>query len=146
MPNTPAIEVPVTPRVTIPFHEGESVRIEIDRTTVVAGVPVRARDCDILVDGERLRGVQAVVVRDFGDTRTVGVVIKTKRPEGAADVEKLTTEDETARHGVTVHLGSPETGDPIRSYLTADARVIAQSVDERWARLDFVGAPTEMTV
>lgn len=140
------IEVPVEARITIPFHEGELVRIEMQRFTLIDQVPIRARDCDILVDGARLHGVQAVVVLDRGSERFAGVVFKTK-PDSKAetDVVRLTSESETTRHEVEVQLRHPEDGSVVRSYKMSDARVLAHVLIDapKWAWLDFIGAAAE---
>lgn len=161
-----SIEVPVTPKMTIPFHAGELIRVEMDRTTIVDGHAIRPRDCQVIIDEQRVLGCQAAVVVDEGPLRkrTIGVVIKTGRRGGAGELaareiaeqlEALLSEPETARHAVSLVIGHPFDGSDVRRYEVTDARMIASQQSEqppraeggwsrRWVRFDFTGVGPEL--
>lgn len=146
MAHAGSIEVPVEARITIPFHEGELIRIEMERVTLIDKKPVRARYCDILVDGQRLHGVQALVVLDQSDTsRIAGAVFKALESKADEDVARLTTEPETTRHDIEVQLRDPDDGQVLRAYKITDARVLAHTLIDapKWAWLDFIGTAAE---
>lgn len=148
-----SIEVPIEPKISIPFHESEIIRVEVGRTTIVDSVPVRAADCDVLVDGERLHGCQAAVVVDNEPARSyeqglptapqriLGATIKT-RPDSddEARLEALITEDETARHDVALVVLDAVNDTEVRRFEVTDARLIVPARLGKWTRLEFVGA------
>lgn len=138
------IEVPVTPKLTIPFSEREVMRVEMERVTVVAeDVCIKPRDCNVFVDGERLRGVQAVVVAELAEQRAAGVVIKTRSKEAIEDVDRLRGTSEAARYSFRLELCHPDTGEVVRSYELAECRLVAPTAIDGWARIDFVGRPVD---
>lgn len=142
MATTPStIDVNVKPMLPIPFHPDETIRIEMQRSTVLDDCVVRAKDVSVYVDDKRLLGVQSLVVLDRDLERIAGVVIRTKRPEAAAQVTELTTEDETLRHDAEVRVLHPEDGSVLRSWRIDGARVLAHTVDEseQVAWIDLIG-------
>lgn len=155
MATTPSVEVPVEPKFTIPFHEGELFRIEMDRVTIIDSMGVRARDCDVLVDGVRILGGQAAVVLDRETDRSyegglpthpqriIAVIVKAKTDsDAAARLAPLVAEDETTRHAVALVVQHPQDGSEVRRWEISDARLLVRLSQGKWTWLEFSGDAT----
>lgn len=151
----------------IPFHQGELLRVEIGRTTLVdvkpipparyslERIPVRARHCNVLVNRRRLRGVQCIVVVDKPEisgehlrmARIVGIVVKTRRDEPKADIEWLRGLAPIDVVLVHVTVEHPDTGESLFELGVGNCRILEhpwlgdeeEADDPPFIQFDFIG-------
>ena len=156
------IEVPVTYRKTIPFHEHEMFRVELGRSSIVRNWVgdtvhvVRGRDCDVIVAGNRVRLVQDVVVLDRstrGNERIIGMILKVRRDKGSPLEMGQETLDELAalEAGFEAHfLVRDADGHVLRTYGLDGGRVLIHTEGEdgddpveppRYVAVDLIGRP-----